>query len=192
MNLHPDPVKTEIPVVFRTIAHLYDPDDPTPEEGRMLSDRAEDMIAHAILDTAHPLQVSTKNRLSIRLPATDLTASRKKDIPAAIQAHFNSRTDDINRQMRLTERIGFREIRLTVAVCIPAFLGIVIADRFPHEPFWVLLGNVLIILTWVVIWQPFQSLVFDRWTNEEQGKVYREIARMEIVVHPDAASPGVS
>lgn len=191
MNMHNDPVRTEIPVVFRTIAHLYDPDDPTPESGRMLSDRAEGMIAHAVLDAARPLQAGTKNRLTIEIPPGDLTPQREQDIPAAIRAHFTARAEEIRREMRLTERIGFREFRLTVAVCIPAFAGIILADRFPHEAFWVLLGNVLIVLTWVVIWQPFQSLVFDRWTSEEQAKVYREIARMDIVVRPALPPPGI-
>jgi uncharacterized membrane protein YfcA len=78
-----------------------------------------------------------------------------------------------------------REFQLTVGVCIPAFLGIIVSDRFPHEPLAVLLQNILIILSWVVIWQPFQSLVFDRWTNAEQAKVFRQIAQMDIAVLPD-------
>lgn len=189
MNIHTDVAKTEIPLVFRTIAHLYDPDDPTPESGRMLSDRAEDMIGHAILDAPHPLQVCTKNKLIIELPAGDLTPERKKDIPAAVHSHFAARADEIHRAMRLTQRIGFREFRLTIGVCIPAFIGIIIADHYPHVPFFVLLENILIIVSWVVIWQPFQSLVFDRWTNAEQAKVYRQIAGMEIAVCPARIIP---
>jgi hypothetical protein len=189
MHIHSDAAKTEIPLVFRTIAHLYDPDDPTPESGRMLSDRAEDMIGHAILDAQHPLQAGTKNKLVIELPAGDLTPDRKQDIPSAVHAHFAARAEEIHRAMRLTQRIGFREIRLTIGVCIPAFIGIIIADHYPHVPFWVLLENILIIVSWVVIWQPFQSLVFDRWTNAEQAKVYRQIARMDIAVCPARIIP---
>lgn len=175
---------TPVQVKFRTIAHFYDPDDPTPGQDRELSDRAEDMICHAVLDMPDPLHASSKNNLEIFLPSSDLNTRRETDIPDAIRSHFLHRADEIKQEMRLTQRVGLREFQLTVGVCIPAFLGIIISDRFPHEPVALLLQNILIIMSWVVIWQPFQSLVFDRWTNSEKAKVYRQIAGMEITVRP--------
>jgi hypothetical protein len=41
---------------------------------------------------------------------------------------------------------------------------------------------VLIIFCWVTIWQPFQSLVFDRWTQSKTANVYERIAGMDIRV----------
>jgi hypothetical protein len=185
MKKPPEHVKTHIPVPFRTIAHFFDPDDPTPEQGRELSDRAEHRISHAVLDSPDPLHAGARGSLEIHLPSSDLTAQRETAIPAAIRSHFLLRADEIERDRRLTQRVGMREFQLTVGVCIPAFLGIIVSDRFPHEPLAVLLQNILIILSWVVIWQPFQSLVFDRWTNAEQAKVFRQIAQMDIAVLPD-------
>jgi hypothetical protein len=182
--------KLHVPVSFRTIAHFFDPDDPTLEPGRELSDRAEHMISHAVLDSPDPLHAGTRCSLEIHLPPSDLTSQRETTLPAAVRSHFLLRADEIGRDMRLTQRVGMREFQLTVGVCIPAFLGIIISDRFPHEPLSVLLQNILIILSWVVIWQPFQSLVFDRWTNAEQAKVFRQIARMEIVVLPTDEKSG--
>jgi hypothetical protein len=184
MKTTPDHHKTHVSVPFRTITHFFDPDDPTPEQGRELSDRAEYMISHAVLDSPDPLHAGTRCSLEIHLPPSDLTAQRKTAIPEAIRSHFLFRADEIGREMRLTQRIGLREFQLTVGVCIPAFLGIIVSDRFSHEPLAILLENILIILSWVVIWQPFQSLVFDRWSNAEQAKVYRQIAQMEIDVLP--------
>jgi hypothetical protein len=42
--------------------------------------------------------------------------------------------------------------------------------------------NVLVIFCWVTIWQPFQSLVFDRWTLSKTAEVYRKVAEMKIRV----------
>lgn len=176
--------KTIIPVTFRTIAHFFDPDDPTPEQDRELSDRAEEMIARAVLDAKEPLHASRNNYLEIHLPASDLTPQRETDIPSAVKGHFLQRADELQRNTRLTQRVGFREFRLTVAVCIPAFIGMVATTRFPHNDLAFLVQNVLVILSWVVIWQPFQSLVFDRWTNAVEAKVFRQIAAMEILVRP--------
>ena len=176
--------KTIVPVIFRTIAHFFDPDDPTPEKARELSDRAEEMIGRAVLDAKDPLHAGRKDHLEVHLPVSDLTPGREIDIPTAIRSHFLQRADELQRNTRLTQRIGFREFRLTIAVCIPAFIGMVATTRFPHNDIAFLLQNVLVILAWVVIWQPFQSLVFDRWTNAVQAKVYRQIASMEISVLP--------
>ena len=45
-----------------------------------------------------------------------------------------------------------------------------------------MIENVLVIFCWVTIWQPFQLLIFDRWTQSETAKVYGKIAEMRISV----------
>ena len=84
--------------------------------------------------------------------------------------------------MKLTQRVGLREFRLTLAVCIPSFIGIAICSQFKGNPLAEVIEKVLIIFCWVTIWQPFQSLVFDRWTQSKTAKVYARIAEMEIEV----------
>lgn len=173
-----------VPVTFRTLAHVYDSDDPSPEGSRELTDRAEADISRAVLDMKDPLHAAAKYCLEIRLPASDYTAEREADIPHALRAHFLRRAGEIHQDGRLTRRVGLREFQLTVAVCIPSLFGIVVCDRFPHEPVAVIMQNVLLIFCWVVIWQPFQALVFDRWTLAEKEKVFRQIAGMDMKVLP--------
>ena len=84
--------------------------------------------------------------------------------------------------MHITQRVGLREFRLTLAVCIPSFIGIAICSQFKGNPVAEVIDNVLIIFCWVTIWQPFQSLVFDRWTQSETAKIYGKIADMDIRV----------
>lgn len=169
-------------VPFRTIAHFYDPDDPSPEESRELSERAEEKIFHEVLDRPKGSKTLLCNELEVTFPAADLTPGRSAAIIAAIRSHFRLRSDEVRRDMRLTQRVGFREIRLTLAVCIPSFLGIAACSQFKGDPLAEVIENILIIFCWVTIWQPFQSLVFDRWTQSETAKIYRTIAEMEITV----------
>jgi hypothetical protein len=179
-----EPKKDYASVPFRTIAHLFDPDDPSLENSRLLTDAAENQIFREVLDVpkGNPSHINT--RVKILLPASDLTPGRTDAIIAAIRAHFSTRADEIQRDMRLTVRVGLREFRLTVAVCVPSFIGIAICSQFKGNPLIEVIENVLIIFCWVTIWQPFQSLVFDRWTQAEQAKVYRKIAGMDISVKP--------
>ena len=44
-----DTTKTSGTVSFKSVAQIYDGDDPSPEERRDLSDRAEDRIFHEVL-----------------------------------------------------------------------------------------------------------------------------------------------
>jgi len=169
-------------VPFRTIAHFYDPDDPTPENNRELSDRAESDIFHTALDYRKGAHKELGDRIEITLPASDLTPDRKTAIVSAVRSHFRIRADEMQRSMRLTQRVGLREFRLTIAVCIPSFIGIALCTPFKGDPLIEVIENVLVIFCWVTIWQPFQSIVFDRWTQSVTAKVYRKIAEMEISV----------
>jgi len=171
-------------VVFRTIAHFYDADDPSPEDQRELSDRAEDLIFRQVLDVPRSTPVDMAGTIEIVLPATDLPPGRPEAIVAAVRAHFRRRAEELMRDRRLTGRVGLREFRLTVAVCIPSFIGIAICSQFRGDPVAEVIEQVLIIFCWVTIWQPFQSLVFDRWTLKGRAKVYRKIADMKIAVRP--------
>jgi hypothetical protein len=169
-------------VPFRTIAHFYDPDDPTPENNRELSDRAETEIFHAVLAVPKGDHAEVCNHLEIVLPASDLTPDRQTAIVSAIRSHFRIRADEVQRDTKLTQKVGLREFRLTLAVCIPSFIGIAICSQFKGNPITEVVENILIIFCWVTIWQPFQSLVFDRWTQSETAMVYRKIADMVISV----------
>ncbi len=171
-------------VPFRTIAHFYDADDPTPENDRELSDRAEDSIFHAVLKVPKHHHAETCDELDIRLPASDLLPERQTAIVSAIRSQFRRRADEVDDATHLTVRAGLREIRLTVAVCIPSFAGIAICSQFKGNPLAEIFEQVFVIFCWVTIWQPFQSLVFDRWTQAIKAKVYRKIAGMPITVHP--------
>lgn len=169
-------------VAFRSIAQFYDMDDPSPEDHRQLSDRAEERIFRAVLDVPRGYSDNAFKRIEMVFPASELSPGRDGAIIAATRAHFLARAPDFERDRRLTWRVGLREFRLTIAVCIPAFAGIAICSQFKGNAIAEVAENVLVIFAWVVIWQPFGSLVFDRWTQRVTGRVYRHIAEMEITV----------
>ncbi|MDO9550607.1 MAG: hypothetical protein Q7J03_06490 [Methanoregula sp.] len=169
-------------VPFRTIAHFYDPDDPTPENNRELSDRAENEIFHEVLAVTKGDHDGMCRNIEIVLPTSELTPERQTAIISAVRSHFRLRAGKVQRDMKLTQMVGLREFRLTVAVCLPSFIGIAICSQFKGDPIVEVVENVLVIFCWVTIWQPFQSLVFDRWTLSKTADVYRKIAEMEIQV----------
>jgi hypothetical protein len=186
MDMHmPDTTAQEkdlVSVPFRSIALFYNGDDPSPEDSRLLSDSAEDRIFRTVLDVPKGYRKEAYGRLELRFPASDLPPGRAESVVGAVRAHFRSRAMDFLRDRRITQRAGLREFRLTIAICIPAFAGIAICSQFKGNPVAEVTENVLIIFSWVTIWQPFQSLVFDRWTQKTTARVYRHIADMEIAV----------
>jgi hypothetical protein len=169
-------------VSFVSLSQFYDTDDPSPDAERALSDRAEDKIIHAYLDVPKGHHVEVCDRIAIQFPNVDMTPEQEVAIVSAVRSHFSRRAVEIRRATKLTVRIGLREFRLTIAVCIPSFAGIALLTQFPRDPIPTIIENVLVIFCWVVIWQPFQSLVFDRWTQAEQAILYEMIAEGEITV----------
>ena len=172
-------------VPFRTLAHFYDADDPSPEDRRELSDRAEDQIFREILEVSKGYRKDNRNELEITFPVADLSSVKPAAIVSAIRLHFLLRAKEVRRDARLIEHVGMREFRLTVAVCIPSFIGIAACSQFKGNPFAEVFEQVLVIFCWVTIWQPFQSLVFDRWTQSKRAYAYERIAEMEINVRPE-------
>jgi len=174
--------ETHAAVPFRSIAQFYDGDDPSPEDARQLTQSAEDRIFRMVLDVprGHPKNVF--RRLELLFPSSDLPDGRAESVIAAVRAHFRLRAEDFVRDRRLIQRTGLREFRLTIAVCIPSFAGIAVCSQFRGDALAEVVENVLIIFSWVTIWQPFQSLVFDRWTHGITARIYRQIAEMEITV----------
>ncbi len=173
-------------VTFKSIGQIYDTEDPSPEENRDLSERAEERIFHTVLNVPKGVRAAVCDDLVIRVPVQELTQERSNAIISAVRSHFRRRADEMQGAMKITQRVGLRQIRLTIAVCIPAFIGIAICSQFKGNPLAEVIENVLVILAWVTIWQPFQVLVFDRWTAKETAKVYRKIAEMPINVSSSA------
>ena len=167
---------------FKSVAQIYDGDDQSPEENRDLSDRAEDRIFHAVLAVPKGARAKLCNQLDIRVPGSELSPGRSTAIVSAVRMYFRCRADEIADATRLTIRAGLRECRLTIAVCIPSFVGIAVCSQFKGDALAEVVENVLVIFCWVTIWQPFQSLVFDRWTQKETAAIYRRIAEMPIRV----------
>lgn len=176
--------KKDVTVTFRTIAHVYDGDDPTSEAARELSDRAEEEIGKSVAQFLKMVPSSEQGDLILCLPAPDLTDQRKDDIPRSVRLHFYDRIQDLERDRNLIWWAGLREFRLTIAVLIPALLGIASTSLFSKDIFALIVQNILIICCWVVVWQPFQTLVFDRWTLAVRIRVYQHITSMPIQVRP--------
>jgi|GEM_PF-1628928 len=156
-------------VAFRTIAHFYDPDDPSPADHRELSDRVEGQIFRQVLDVPGVSREKLPDMLEIRIPARDVPPEGPDTIIAAIRAHFLNRAGEVERDTKLTGKIGLREFRLTIAVCLLSFAGIAVCVQFKGEPVAEIIQQVLVIFCWVTIWQPFQSFVFDRWTQSRRA-----------------------
>lgn len=167
-------------VSFKAVTQIYDSDDPSPEAHRDLSDTAEDRIFRAVLTVPRGLRADLFDRLFIRVP--DLAPGQEESVVSAVREHFLRRAAETKDRTRLTVRTGLRECRLTVAVCVPSFIGIGTCSQFKGDPLVEILENVLVIFCWVTIWQPFQSLVFDRWTEKVTAGIYRKIAGMPIEV----------
>lgn len=179
MTRHTAPPRTGT-VTFKSVAQIYDSDDPSPEAHRDLSEKAEDRIFLATLAVPDELRARICDRLEIRVP--DPAPGEEDAIISAVREHFQRRAGEKSDATRITVRVGIRESWLTAAVCIPAFAGIAVCSQFRGNPLIEVLENVLVIFSWVVIWQPFQSLVFDRWTLKATATIYRKIAQMPISV----------
>ena len=79
-------------ISFRTIAHFYDSDDPSPEYDRELTDRAENAIVLSVLDVPDKKISPICDHIELQFPPSDLTPERQTAIVSATKSHFKNRS----------------------------------------------------------------------------------------------------
>jgi hypothetical protein len=173
---------TDVKVSFRTISHIYDSDDPSPEDKRELTDRAEKAIGKSITEFLKTVPKELQGSLIIMIPESDMIQGRDTSLVSAVRYHFSNREKDLKRDMKIIRWEGMREFRLSIAIFIPAIIGIGCTTLFSKDYFALIIQNILVIFSWVVIWQPFQTLVFDRWTVSIKRRIFKHITKMDIRV----------
>ena len=97
------------------------------------------------------------------------------------------RQRDLERQYR---RNGVRTIRwLTVGLSIMTVLLALhsgVGRLYPDSLFNDIVGEAFVIAGWVSLWVPIERLGFDGWLLEDNYRLYRSLAEMEVDIQPDA------
>lgn len=170
----------EIDLRIRHIDQLFDSLDPAPFHEKALDRNAEAYL----LECAG--EHRSRQRLTIVLHGPASIAPHVDDIASAIHAHFALMHAGAERRHRHRRRIG----RIALATGF-AILAIALVLRTWVEslggPIGEVLAEGLLILAWVAIWRPLETIGFDSWESREFRRTLDNLAHVPVRLVPTDA-----
>lgn len=178
-----DGERTWIELRLRTTRQLFDARDPAPFRERDLDDDAVEYLVSAAEEIPAP------ERLALHLSFSDEPAPRALDadtVAAAIRQHFAYEVARARRQLRANARVA--QVGVAAAVALLGLCVVVAGalERRGDAYAWRMLREGLVILGWVALWRPLESLLHDWWPLFARVRVLRRIESAHIEVRFDA------
>lgn len=163
-----------IEIRIRNLAQLFDSFDPAPCTERGL-DRT---ISNYIVDSAgdHPLN----ELLRLLIHAPEDLRPHMAAATLAIHRHFghaHARTERRNRHRMHTGRVA---LLLGMAVMVGSLAVRTMLGAWISTPIGQVIGEGLLILSWIVLWRPAELLLFERWENHQQHRLLARLARVPV------------
>jgi hypothetical protein len=181
--------ETAITIQLSSIDELF-----TAPATNPFSTHAVDILGEAGLEVAqkrilqHFPRLPRAVRLTVELPADQITPDLTQSAHAAAQRYFAHKIEDNRLQRELTIRSSLRQLlAASVAIVLAlAFIAVLIAAPLGLLPAF--LRGVLIVLALyacsVLSFDAVWSLVFDWLPFVQENRVYRVMAASEITVEP--------
>lgn len=175
----------EIELRIQQMEQLFDCLDPAPFHAKALDRNAEAYL----LESAG--EYGSRQSLIIALHAPKLLASRMEEISAAVHSHFELSHQQAERRHRHRRRIGRFALTAGFATLAAALLLRNLVENVV-EPFGEVLAEGLLILAWVALWRPIETIGFDSWESREQRRLLAMLSRIPIkLVVSEEATPAI-
>lgn len=163
----------EIELWLQHMGQLFESLDPAPFHAKALDRNAEAYLLEGAGEHG------ARESLSIALHAPLLLESRLEEIASAIHTHFELSHQQAERRHRRRRRIGRVALSAGIATLAMALLLRSWVETLV-EPFGEVLAEGLLILAWVALWRPIETIGFDSWESREQRRLLAVLSRVPV------------
>jgi len=167
-----------VEIVLDNVMELYNSLDPSPFRKRELDQAAEEYLYNAIDD--FPLKEPME--IVVYLLPSKITPDIQESIRSSIHNHFNYRLAAGERELRRTFRNGRKFLILGVIILIAALLIRQYLALLSSTVESLAIQNILLIVSWVAIWEPAHIFLYERSPIMQRQKIYEKITSMPIFV----------
>lgn len=163
----------EVDLRLERLDQLFDSLDPAPFHSKTLDRNAEAYLLESAGEhgARHPLTVA------VHAPAT--IGEHLADIASAIHTHFTLAHQQAERRHRHRRRIGRIALLSGVATLAAALLLRSWVESI-GGPFGEVLAEGLLILAWVALWRPIETIGFDSWESREERRLLAMLSSVPI------------
>lgn len=174
---HADRVVIDVRV--RTTHQLFDLRDPAPPPERDVDDRVLDYLLGAVDEL--PRKAKLELAVWIAEPGADDLSERA--VTEAMRAHFEWERDRFAHRLR--EHVRRAQVVMLIGLgALAAFLSLAALVRAQLAPGTMrdALHEGLLIIGWVAIWRPIESLLYDWWPLAAQRRTRERLLEAPIVL----------
>jgi len=163
----------EIDLRLERLDQLFDSLDPAPFHSKALDRNAEAYL----LESAG--EHGARQPLTVAIHAPPALGNQLPDIASAIHTHFALAHQQAERRHRHRRRIGRVALSSGVATLAAALLLRSWVESI-GGPFGEVLAEGLLILAWVALWRPIETIGFDSWESREERRLLAMLSRVPI------------
>jgi hypothetical protein len=172
----------DIELRIQRIEQLFDNLDPAPFRAKALDRNAEAYLRESAGEH------SAREPLCIVIHGPAALAGQIDDMAAGIHTHFALALQQSERLHRRQRRIG----RIALAGGGATLAAALLLRRWVTNlggSLGEVLAEGLLILAWVALWRPIESIGFDSWKSREERRLLATLARVPLrfVATPDDA-----
>jgi hypothetical protein len=168
----------DIELRLQHLEQLFDTLDPAPFHDKSLDRRVESYLLDSAGEQGH------RAPLVVVLHGPPALEAHVPDIAAAIHAHFTLVHQQAERRHVRRGRVG-RVAMLAGTLTLAAVLLLRHWLAAVPAPFGEVLSEGLLILAWVALWRPIETIGFDSWERREERGILRRLARVPVRFVPD-------
>lgn len=162
------------------IEQLFNSFDPSPFHEKDLDRDAEAYIVDSLRDLAP----GTPAKIVVYLPAEGLLEPEAQTTPAAVRHYFGYCHDATRLKLRLLLREGRMSLTLGLAFLFACIALRQVFFPAPTSTFGEIVAEGLLILGWVAMWRPMETLLYDWWPVRRLVKTYALLAAIDVELRP--------
>lgn len=170
----------ELPLVLETVAEASETTIPLPLPYRKLN--AE--VLEYLEDVAQQMPKGEEARIVVYLPIEEIQQGLEQKLNKVLDIYGDARLEKLKREEKRALGASLSALAWGFAFMLVCQIIGVLAD-FPKYP---TLTNTIsegfLVLGWVALWKPFETLLFDWRPSVERTKLHECLAAMPVVLRP--------
>ena len=164
---------SDIELRIDRLEQLFDSLDPAPFHSKSLDPNADAYLR----DSAG--EHSSLDHLSISIHGPATLANCVDDIALAIHSHYKLASQQAERRHKRRRRVG-RVALVTGSVILAVALFLRTWVKTIEGSFGEVLAEGLLILAWVALWRPIETIGFDSWESREERRLLTALSRVPV------------
>ncbi|MDV0447272.1 hypothetical protein MsAg5_11520 [Methanosarcinaceae archaeon Ag5] len=170
-----------IEIELSSVEQVYNHMDPSPFYDKELDANAEQYLLSALDE----IPLKKEAMLVIYVQTKKLTEKKETILKDSIHRHFERKAKSLDRQAhKKTKRVTYSAIFGIIFLGLCLTISYKLTTQTSPESYYQILGQGLVVIGWVALWDPTEYFLFDWWEPRKEIAECKKISKIAIEVIP--------